>query len=126
MPVKVADASVIAAWCFGEPRADEARAVLRDADLHAPLLLAYELTNIARKKAVAYPAKTEDLMNALKTALAIPIHWAEVDHPVVFRLSVNAGITSYDASYLYLARKLGAALVTFDEKLARAAKPEKI
>lgn len=54
MPAKVVDASVIAAWCFREPRAPEAMGILRDSDLHAPILLAYELTSIARRKAITY------------------------------------------------------------------------
>lgn len=52
MPDKVADASVLAAVIFREPRSDEARALLSGAELCEPLLLAYELTSIARKKAL--------------------------------------------------------------------------
>ena len=43
----VGDASVIAVIAFAEPRADEAEALLEDADLSAPTLLAYELTSVA-------------------------------------------------------------------------------
>jgi hypothetical protein len=41
MPVKVVDASVLAALAFGEPRADEAASLLSGADLYAPDLLPY-------------------------------------------------------------------------------------
>ena len=50
MPVKVADASVLGAVVFGEPRANEARSLIAGADLYEPALLAYELASIARKK----------------------------------------------------------------------------
>ncbi|MCH8090085.1 MAG: hypothetical protein IH955_08760 [Chloroflexi bacterium] len=51
MPAKVVDASVIAAIVFEEPRAGEAELLLKETDLFAPTLLAYELTNVALKKA---------------------------------------------------------------------------
>jgi predicted nucleic acid-binding protein len=122
MPAKVVDASVMAAWCFREPRASEAMRLLRGSDLYAPYLLAYELTSIARRKATAYPEKAAALEEALRTALAVPVHWSDVDHLAVLRLATEAGITTYDACYLYLARALGAPLATFDQQLARAAR----
>ncbi len=119
MPVKVVDASVIAAWCFREPRAAEAMGILWDSELHAPILLRYELTNIARRKVIAYPEKTAVLEEALQMAFAVPIHWSEIDHLAVLRLALATNLTTYDACYLYLARKLGVPLATFDQHLAR-------
>ncbi|MBI2836460.1 MAG: type II toxin-antitoxin system VapC family toxin [Chloroflexi bacterium] len=120
MPAKVVDASVMAAWCFREPRASEAMGILRNSELHAPLILAYELTNIARRKVIAYPEKAALLGEALQMALAIPIHWNEVDHLAVLRLALDTNLSTYDACYLYLTRKLGAPLATFDQQLGRA------
>ncbi len=122
MPAKVVDASVIAAWCFREPRAAEALAIIREADLHAPLLLAYELTSIARKKVLAYPDKASLIEEALRTALALPIHWDDVDHLAVMRLALAANLTTYDACYLYVARRDGVSLATFDESLEKASR----
>jgi predicted nucleic acid-binding protein len=119
MPAKVVDASIIAAWCFREPRAESAMRILRDSELYAPLLLAYELTSIARSKAIAYPEKADVLEEALQMAFAIPIYWSEVDHLAVLHLALDTNLTTYDACYLYLARKLGIPLATFDQKLAR-------
>src|SRR5512139_2900525 len=96
MSSKVVDASVIAAWCFREPRAAEALGLIRDAELHAPLLLAYELTSIARRKAITYPEKAALFGEALQLALAIPIHWSDVDHITVLRLALESGLTTYD------------------------------
>ena len=121
MPARVVDASVLAAWCFREPRASEALGLLQGSDLHAPFLLAYELTSIARKKLAAYPERLHVLNEALETALALPIHWSNVDHMAVLRLALDANLTTYDASYLYLAQALGAPLATFDQQLRRAA-----
>ena len=121
MPTKVVDASIIAAWCFREPRASEAMGILSGSELHAPLLLAYELTSIARKKAITYPEKAAILGEALQMAFAVPIRWSEVDHLAVLRLAIDVNLTTYDACYLYLSRKLGVPMATFDQRLARAA-----
>jgi predicted nucleic acid-binding protein len=43
------------------------------------------------------------------------------DHAQVLTLAERAGLTTYDASYLWLARVPGAALVTLDPRLAKAA-----
>jgi predicted nucleic acid-binding protein len=121
MPAKVVDASIVAAWCFREPRAAEAMKILGSCELHAPLLLAYELTSIARKKVIAHPEKAEALVEALRLAFTVPIRWNEVDHPAVLRLALNVNLTTYDACYLYLSKKLGMPMVTFDQHLARVA-----
>ena len=121
MAAKVVDASIVAAWCFREARAADAAALLKDYEWHAPSLLAYELTSIARRKSIAYPKQAEAIREALRTVFAIPIHWNEVDHLDALRLALDASITTYDASYLYLSRKLGIPLATFDERLAQAA-----
>ena len=44
-----------------------------------------------------------------------------VDHDGVLALAEATGLTSYDASYLWIARALDAELVTLDRKLAAAA-----
>jgi predicted nucleic acid-binding protein len=120
MPARVVDASVVAAWCFREPRAAYALGLLQGSDLYAPPLLAYELASVARRKVAAYPEEIDALSEALATALALPIHWSDVDQIAVLRLALAAGLTTYDASYFYLARALGVPLATFDQQLLRA------
>jgi predicted nucleic acid-binding protein len=44
-----------------------------------------------------------------------------VDHVGALELALDSGLTVYDASYLWLARQLGAELVTLDKELGRAA-----
>ena len=120
MPAKVVDASVLAAVAFQEPRFAEAVALLEGADLHAPTLLAYELTSVAQKKALLYPSLGQELAANLEDALSTDIHWVEVDHTEVLALALITGLTAYDASYLYVSLLLNAPLATFDEKLRRA------
>lgn len=121
MPGKVVDASVVAAVVFGEPRAAEAVELLRGAELYAPALLAYELTSVARRKALRYPERAEAVARALELGLALNIRWLAVDHGAVLRLALREELSTYDASYLYLARSLGLPLVTFDQRLAARA-----
>ncbi|GIX47916.1 MAG: hypothetical protein KatS3mg131_2127 [Candidatus Tectimicrobiota bacterium] len=119
MPARVVDASLLGAVAFQEPRSAEAVALLEGMELYAPTLLAYELASIARKKALRYPAFARELLEALADALALDIRWMEVDHRGVVALSLATGLSTYDASYLYLARALGIPLVTFDQVLQR-------
>ena len=117
MPGRVADASIIGSVVFGEPRAGEALELLGAADLYEPTLLAYELASVARKKVLRYPDQRETLLQALEMSLAMEIGWVEINHLDVVSLALETGLTTYDASYLYLARNLGIPLVTFDSQL---------
>lgn len=117
IPVKVADASVLSAWVFRESRAEEAGALLDGIQLREPTLLGYELTSVARKKSLRYPDRAHFIARALEVALRLDIVWVEVDHADVLRLALSTGLTSYDATYLSLARALGVPLVTFDTRL---------
>jgi predicted nucleic acid-binding protein len=116
----VADASVLAALLFGEPRASEAVRLLRDADLYEPALLPFELASIARKKARGHPEKREAILRALQIGLSLAVTWVDVDHLAVVELALATGLTTYDAAYLEVAQKLRIALVTFDEALRQA------
>jgi predicted nucleic acid-binding protein len=120
MAAKVVDASVLGALVFGEPRGEEARDLLAGFDLYGPRLLAYELASIARGKALAQPAQRELLSQALEGAFAMDLRWSDVDLVSVVDLALETGLTTYDASYLHLARALRVPLVTFDRKLAAA------
>jgi len=120
MPGKVVDASVIAAIAFQETRALEAEAILEGADLAAPPLLGFELANVARNKTLRDPHLLETIREGLLEALRLEIRSIEVDQLAVLELALGTGLTTYAASYLYLARTLGLPLVTFDQQLQAA------
>jgi len=118
----VVDASVLASVAFGEPQAEHWLRALEGAVLHAPSLLRYELANTARKKCRAYPERARDIITALSLTLdprrGIVFH---DPNPMDLVLLANAtGLSSYDASYLWLAGFLGADLLTADRELAAA------
>jgi len=60
-------------------------------------------------------------LRALDRALALDIERRTVPAPDVVELALDSGLTTYDASYLWLARELGASLATLDAGLRAAA-----
>ncbi len=105
---------------FEEPRADDAERLLSGWNLCAPTLLHYELASIARTKITRHPELHDVILVALTRGLALDITLVPVPHALVCELALEAGLSTYDASYLYLSRRLGAPLFTFDQKLAAA------
>jgi len=121
MPVRVVDASALGALVFGEPKAEEMANVLSTGTIAAPALLWFELASIALRKMVIHPKQKDQILNAFQLGRHLAIEVVEVDHSEVIELAGKAGLTSYDASYLWLALHLGGELVTLDRKLMKAA-----
>lgn len=121
MPVKVVDASALAALLFSEPAADEVAGRLTDAELAAPGLLSYELGNICSKKCRRHPDQARELRQAYQLLPAMGLRLYQVDGEAVLDAALQHDLTVYDASYLWLARQLTAPLVTLDQRLARLA-----
>jgi predicted nucleic acid-binding protein len=120
MRIKVVDASALAAILFGEPEAEAIAKTLVDARLVAPTLLTFELANVCVIKARRNPEQRAELAAAFRLRTKFGVEEVAVDHDGVIELAAATGLTAYDASYLWLARQLGAVLVTLDQHLARA------
>lgn len=120
MAVKVVDASALGALLFGEPDGEAVAARLRDATLVAPALLGYELASICLKKLRHHPERRDALLGGFGMQSRMPIETVEIDHAAALRLADRSGLTTYDASYLWLAQKLEAELVTLDKRLEAA------
>jgi predicted nucleic acid-binding protein len=123
MDVKVVDASAIAALLFEEPEAAAIGGRLVDADLVAPVLLSTELAQVCRTKIRRNPSQQAGLVIAFAQRRRLRIEALAIDPDAVLDLALATGLTAYDASYLWLARDLGAELVTLDRQLAKAAAP---
>ena len=121
MAAKVVDASAIGALAFGEPEADTIAERLSGAELLAPALLPYEIASICLKKIRRHPAQRAGLINALGLAGRLQLTLLEVDHGEVIELAERSALSTYDASYLWLAMRHGE-LVTLDKRLAMAAR----
>jgi predicted nucleic acid-binding protein len=117
MHVKVVHASAIAALLFGEPEADSIAERLGGARLVAPSL---QLANVCLIKSRRHAEQRHALTAAFRLRHRLQIEDVAVDHDKALELAAMTGLTAYDASYLWLARRLGVELVTLDSQLAAA------
>jgi len=124
----VVDASVVAKWIIpGEPWEEEANnlkgaIVSGRVKAYAPTLLTYELASVLLKAVKRGVLKAADGIEALKAVGSLgidlaPVLWEEVAE--VFEEASSTSLTIYDAAYLWLSKKLDAALVTADGKLCK-------
>ena len=121
MPEVVIDTSALAAMVYGEPTAEAVSQRLVGKTLVAPALLWFELANVCLKKVRHHPEDKEHYLACLAGVSRMGVDTREVDQVATVRLAEEARLSTYDASYLWLARHLGAELVTLDEKLAKVA-----
>jgi predicted nucleic acid-binding protein len=126
----ILDASAALAWIFeraDNTEAEQAKAVLRDLKrrpVFVPVLWHVEVLNalvVAHRRGVVTLSKATDFLAKLDR---LPIQTDEIAVPsrkdAIFALAGQYGLTAYDATYLELALRTGAALVTFDKKLTQA------
>jgi predicted nucleic acid-binding protein len=62
------------------------------------------------------------ILKALNLAGRLTIDIVEVNHSTVITLAKETGLTTYDASYVWLAKQLKGELVTLDAKMLRVVK----
>ena len=127
----VLDASVSLAWCFEDERAGYAMSVLEElsgGEAIVPSLWPIELTNGLSSALRKRRIDPEGAAEARNTLAALPIVVDPVDRRRAFenipRLARAHGLTTYGASYLELAIRLGIPLATLDRTLAMAAAAE--
>lgn len=121
---KVVDASVLGAAFFEESRTGEARAfLLGDHHLIAPDLLGIEIASICAKKVWRGLAKPDVGSEALKRlpGLVRLVRLSQAEISRAYELAQQYRFSAYDASYLSLAERRHAVLVTADDKLVRRA-----
>ena len=121
MNAEVVDASAIAALLFGEPDADLVAERAGDASLVSPSLICYELASVCLNKVRRYPGQQASLESALGLYRRLGVVEAEVPVFELAELARSAGVTAYDAAYLWVARHAGVPLLTLDRELARTA-----
>jgi predicted nucleic acid-binding protein len=118
----VLDASAAIELLLRSSNGELVEALIEDPDetLHAPHLLDVEVTQVLRRLC------RDGTVSAKRAALALDryaeLRIARYDHsPLLARVwSLRDSLTAYDASYVALAERLAARLVTFDERLAKA------
>ena len=117
MHVRVVDASALGGVDFAEREADAMAEAMSGAKLIAPTLLPYEMASICLKKTKQTPEQATLLKTALQMADALAIETLPVEMAAVIDLAKQTNLTTYDASYLWLARVTNAELVTLDKRL---------
>ena len=122
MPDKVIDASALAAIAFAEPSAEAVLDAIEGHRQHAPTLIAFELMNVAWKRAKKQPQATSLFLEALEMLEGLSLQFRGINQGAVIKLGLATGLTAYDATYLWLAQALGMPLVTLDKKLGAHAK----
>jgi predicted nucleic acid-binding protein len=124
----VLDASVAVAWCFEDESTPAAWALLdrlRAAPGHVPALWALEIGNIllgAEKRRRITQARTVEFLGILGDLdIRVDPELPGRAFRDVLPLARERRLTTYDATYLELAMRLGLPLATKDKALARAA-----
>lgn len=115
----IVDTSVIAKWLnqSNEDNIDKADQIMADAlsgkvELLAPELSRYEYGNVLLKGKKLTP---QEAFISLGTAYSLPINFVSESEDLAketYTLAFSLGITYYDASFLSLAKKYDAVLVT--------------
>jgi len=118
----VLDASAAVEWLLQTPVGQriEKRIYSHNETLHAPQLLDLEVTQVLRRLALQGVVSARRADEAVHDLLDLRItrypHFVLL--PRIWQLRHN--FSAYDAAYIVLAEKLGAALVTRDGRLATA------
>jgi predicted nucleic acid-binding protein len=105
---------------FGEPDGLAVAERLRNGRLIAPALLPFEVASVCLKKLRRHPERRDALMIAFGMLDRMELDVLEVDHGEALVLAERCGLSAYDASYLWLARRMSIELVTLDSQLASA------
>jgi predicted nucleic acid-binding protein len=118
----VLDASAVVDWLLqtSAGQSVEKRIYSRNETLHTPHLLDLEVTQVLRRLALQGVVSIHRADEALRDLLDLRI--TRYPHlvllPRIWQLRHN--FSAYDAAYIVLAEKLGAALITRDARLAAA------
>jgi predicted nucleic acid-binding protein len=121
--VIVVDTSLIAYCWLNGPQTETAQAVrAMDPDWHVPILWRSEFRSVlagyTRHGAISL-GQAQHIAGTVETELADAEH--EIDSRMVLELALNSKLSAYDCEYVVLARALGAALITADKAILRAA-----
>lgn len=124
----IADCSMAMAWCFEDEANLRTEALLDRTESEAvivPLHWPLEVTNVLRT--AARKGRLTEAQAAKKAAalMSLPIRYDSLTHQLAFTttyaLARKHKLTIYDAAYLELALRLGAALATNDQELINVA-----
>jgi predicted nucleic acid-binding protein len=121
--VIVVDTNLIAYCWLQGPQTEAAQAVrAKDPDWHVPILWRSELRSVLAgyMRHGAFGLRdAKHVMSTVETEFADAEH--EIDSGQVLELAQQSKLSAYDCEYVVLARALGAALISADKAVLRAA-----
>ena len=123
----VIDTSVAMAWCFQDEATQATEAVLdllRTDQAVVPAIWPLEVANVllvAERRGRLSEAQASRFLELL-AQLPINVDTSPTDMAGIVATGRRHTLSSYDASYLLLAERLGATLATLDKPLAKAAR----
>ena len=123
MPLLVVDASAIVALLFNEAEGPRIATRIHGQKLATSSIFSFELANVCLMKSRREPERRDALWAAYSMRSLLAIEECPVEHTEVLALAEAAGLTQYDASYLWLARRLDAPLITLDKALLALTPP---
>jgi predicted nucleic acid-binding protein len=124
--VFIIDTSIAMAWCFEDEATEATDAVLdrlRHDEAAVPAIWPLEVANVllvAERRGRLSEAQASRFLELL-TQLPIDVDDAPRGLAGILAAGRRHELSSYDASYLVLAERLGAPLATLDSQLAKAA-----
>jgi len=120
VPVKVIDASALAAVLFSEPEAERVLDEIGDHAIVAPALLPFEIASVCLKKLRRHPKKRKAILDAHALVGRLDIEMVDLSLNDAILLAERKALTLYDAVYIRLAQRLNAGLVTLDRQVRSA------
>lgn len=122
MNLIVADASAVLDYLLRTSRAGAVASTIEDplADIHLPFLCDVEVVAVVRRGLLAGQLTVERGAQAVQAYLDLPVNRHPHTSLLPRMLELRANLTAHDAAYVALAERLGAALLTTDERLKRS------
>lgn len=119
----VVDASVAVKWLIEEEGSESARWLLEgEHELYAPRLIVSEIANALRRRTRMGDVQLGEAGELASIVPEMPLHWMDDEHVCAdaVRLAIALDGSVYDCVYLALAHRIGAKLVTADERFVNA------
>lgn len=122
--ILVLDASAVVEVLLRTPQGEQVQATIRapDAELHVPALCDVEVAAVLRRGLLTARLGPPRAAEALEDYFDLPLTRHGHQRLIERALALRDNFSAYDATYVALAERLGAVLVTADGRLARAAR----